>query len=87
MREENDWRLQNQAKYLSGVELRWEKYVKFSEEWEHEHCQFCWAKFMDVDDPEVLREGYVDESGDRWICEECFEDFRDLFGWRVVRSK
>ena len=46
------------------------QYQARSETWEHEHCEFCGAKFMDPDfseehrkfideNPEVLREGYT----------------------------
>ena len=66
---------------------------------DHAHCEFCGAKFMDpgfssahrgfIDEhPEVLIEGYVavgigfgDE--DRWICDQCVDDFKDEFGWSL----
>jgi len=35
------------------------------------------------DDPSILTEGYVTE-GDHWVCESCFADFREEFGWTVV---
>ena len=86
MREENDWRLTNQLDYLRGVALFWKRYHPPREDWDHDHCEFCFAKFMDVDDPEVLREGYADEGEQRWICARCYEDFKDLFDWQVVRA-
>ncbi len=54
--------------------------------WDHEHCEFCWAKFMAADtssDPSTLSEGYVTED-EKWICDDCFADFRDEFNWSVV---
>ncbi len=87
MREENDWRLQGQETYLKGIPLWWKRYTRYSESWEHDHCEFCWAKFMEGDDPDVLHEGYATEDNYRWICGQCFEDFKDLFGWEVMRAK
>jgi hypothetical protein len=87
MREENDWRLQGQETYLKCLPLWWQRYTRYSESWEHDHCEFCWAKFMEADVPDVLHEGYTTEDHDRWICEECFEDFNDLFEWKVMREK
>ena len=87
MQEENDWRLTGQEKYLKGVPLWRKRYVRYSESWEHDHCEFCWAKFMVEDYPDVLHEGYATEDNYRWICEQCFEDFKDLFGWKVMGAK
>jgi hypothetical protein len=87
MREENDWRLTNQQSYLKGVTLIWRKYRRYSDTWDHDHCEFCWEKFMDIGDPEVLREGYATEDDYRWICEQCFEDFKDIFNWKIIQIK
>jgi hypothetical protein len=87
MREENDWRLTGQEKYLKGVALWWRPYARYSESWEHDHCEFCWVKFMQEDHPDVLHEGYATEDKYRWICEQCFEDFKDLFEWEVMAVK
>ncbi len=74
-----DWRLQGQERFLRGVLLRFEKYKPFRPGWEHDHCEFCGRKFAieggDFD------EGYVATDNDHWICEQCFPDFRDSFGW------
>jgi hypothetical protein len=55
--------------------------------WDHDHCAFCWAKFMAAaakpEDPEIITEGYASEDG-QWICDGCFADFRDEFRWSVV---
>jgi hypothetical protein len=68
--EDTDWRLTGQESYLQAAELAWTRYRARSETWEHEHCAFCWAKFMDPDfseahrrhiaeHPDVLTEGYT----------------------------
>ena len=42
---------------------------------------------MEEDYPNVLHEGYATEGNYHWICEQCFEDFKDLFAWRVMQPK
>lgn len=44
MIDKNDWRLQGQEKYLKGVTLYLKKYIKIGDAWDHDHCEFCWAK-------------------------------------------
>ena len=67
---EADWRLTSQDQYLSGASLVRKRYRVSSEDWEHDHCAFCWAKFMDpgysdehrafvAENPETLTEGYT----------------------------
>src|SRR4051794_21017312 len=67
-------------------------------EWDHDHCDFCWAKFMDTSRfdeewrkarPDVLDAGYTPAPpnpgfGNAWICPQCFEDFRERFAWTIV---
>jgi hypothetical protein len=68
--DKDDWRLTDQESYLNGAELTWKRYRARSETSEHEHCVFCWAKFMDPDfsethhqyiaeHPDVLTDGYT----------------------------
>jgi hypothetical protein len=83
MREINDWRLTNQLEYLRGVALEWKEYSPHRKDWEHEHCAFCWAKFMAVDQVDVQRGGWATPDGAHWVCPTCFDDFRDLFAWKV----
>ena len=82
-REQNDWRLTNQEKYLKGVRLFWQQYTTYSQEWDHDHCEFCWAKFMENGGPGILTAGYTTEDNYRWICQRCYEDFKDRFAWVV----
>jgi hypothetical protein len=102
-REKDDWRLTNQEGHLREAALTWKRYHARRETWDHDHCAFCWAKFMDPDlskdgrrvieaNADVLTEGYATtaehERGPdyHWICRRCFEDFSDLFRWRVVKE-
>ena len=86
MPEEDDWRLQGQEDYLHGVTLTWKEYKARSETWEHEHCEFCWRKFMEVDDPEIHRWGYTTEDDYFWICADCYTDFKDMFEWQLTNT-
>lgn len=83
MAEESDWRLQGQEAYLRGATLV-RRHYRATATNDHDHCQFCWAKFMEADFAGVLREGYATPDGYRWICETCFRDFRELFGWNLL---
>lgn len=80
----SDWRLTNQEKYLKGVTLTWRKYSAANPENDHDHCEFCWAKFMVVRGEDILDEGYSTEDGYRWICKSCVEDFKEQFDWKIL---
>jgi len=81
--DQNDWRLGGQDRYLKGVTLFRRAYSRYRESWDHDHCAFCWTKFMVEDGPGVLHEGYCTEDGYHWVCGTCFADFRAAFEWRV----
>lgn len=79
-----DWRLTNQEEYLKRVALVWRPYSPASPDNDHDHCEFCFAKFiMDGGEPDALREGYATPDKSRWVCKTCFNDFRDFFEWHV----
>lgn len=83
---EEDWRRTGQEAYLAEIELEWKRYSKHSEEWDHDHCEFCWVKFMEEPGDEILTEGYNTLDGCRWVCQSCFEDFKEEFNWKVIRE-
>jgi hypothetical protein len=80
--EPNDWRLTGQEKYLKGVVLFWRPYEP-QEGNDHDHCEFCWDKFMKDGSDESLGFGYTTEDRYRWVCETCFKDFAEMFGWKI----
>ena len=45
----------------------------------HEHCELCWEKAV-TDKNSTF---YCTENFKRWICEECFEDFKSKFHWAI----
>lgn len=77
-----DWRLQGQEKYLLGVGLKKSTYIKYTETWEHDHCEFCNKKFSESL-PDTLHEGYSTLNSYHWICEACFSDFKTIFNWKI----
>jgi hypothetical protein len=79
-----DWRLTNQEKYLQGVTLSFRPYEPASPTNDHDHCEFCSAKFMTAVPPGVLNAGYTTADRYRWICSERYGDFRDRFQWPVA---
>ena len=84
MSENNDWRLQNQEDYLKGVTFAFKPYSKYRDGWDHDHCEFCQIKFMEAGHPDALHEGFITEDNYHWVCSQCFEDFKELFEWKVA---
>ena len=93
MIEKDDWRLTagpvlgNEEK-LKNIPLYYIPFPPLSENWDHEHCTFCWAKFYLHE--ECLQEGYCTRPQNcrdaDWICPECYEDFKEMFGWTLKRG-
>lgn len=82
---DDDWRLRGQERYLSDVTLFWRAWHPSRPNWDHEHCSFCWAKFMDRPDvSDVLREGYATADECDWVCADCARDFARRFGFTLV---
>ncbi len=77
----DDWRRQGQENYLKNKILIRRSYMPFREGWDHDHCEFCGDKFsLDESD---LHQGYSTLDGYHWVCENCFQDFRDEFNWKI----
>ena len=79
--QKDDWRLQGQEEYLKGKTLIFEKYKPYNSKWEHDHCEFCGAKFS-LNEKD-LKEGYTTFDNYRWICKRCFSDFKEKFEWTI----
>jgi hypothetical protein len=84
-----DWRIHN-CRLLRGLTLRRKPYRKWSERWDHDHCAACWARFAEVDGPEIRHEGYATCEDYKlgadydWVCVGCFSELRDEMGWVEV---
>ena len=77
----NDRRLQGQEKYLINASLEMTIYPK--EKRKHAHCEFCRKNFGN--DAE-FKSGYVTKDQHHWICKKCFEDFKDMFNFKVSKA-
>ncbi len=75
--DKNDWRLQNQEKYLFSVTLYFKKYAEKKTETDHDHCEFCWQKFSNSILGSLVQ-GYTTADDYHWICEKCYEDFKGI---------
>ena len=71
----DDWRLSFGAEHLRGATVTWKAWTQPSPDWDHDHCTFCWAKFAAAAD--CLHEGYATSDEHNWICQACFNDFRE----------
>lgn len=49
---------------------------------EHEHCTMCGTKFSER--TKDLHLGYVTKDGIHWVCSECFEYYKQEYGWSCV---
>lgn len=83
MEQEKDWRLTGQERYLLEKTLVRKTYAPPRPDWDHDHCAFCWAKFMQNGEEGAYQEGYATEDSQYWICPPCFVDFKDKFQWTV----
>lgn len=82
---EDDWRRMGQERFLKGVTLVHRSYRRNPDnpDWDHDHCEFCGAKFVVDGESECLAEGYATQDDYHWVCPRCFEDFRAEFQWSL----
>lgn len=81
----DDWRLANGGGYLNDLLLSWKAYTRYGDTWDHDHCELCMCKFVEApkNDGDALTEGYSTPDKYRWVCKDCFDDFKDLYRWRT----
>jgi len=77
-----DWRLQGQEKYMLGLSLTKKSYAPSNPENDHDHCEFCSKKFMQSGKEDILNFGYTTPDSYRWVCEQCYNDFKVKFKWQ-----
>ena len=89
MKKENaDWRLDGYNGNLNGKVFIFKKFVS-SDKNDHEHCEFCWKKITNLQniEEEHVSEGYCffnTKTGQtNWICQECFNDFKNEFNFKI----
>ncbi len=75
-----DNRLTNQKSYLDRARLKRKPYQSNGNPNDHEHCVFCWFKFL----PQTIGYCTVDEK--YWICDGCYEDFKEYFAFKLQKQ-
>ena len=84
---EEDWRI-GFAEIVRGCSFRLKNYYRLSEEWDHDHCVACWAKFMLAE--RCLTRGYAVTEDYKhgldyvWVCPTCFADLQEIMEWKIV---
>lgn len=68
--------------YLHGLKFR--RLAFDPEENGHEHCELCWDRFSAAESD--LQDGYYADSKKVWICPDCFQQHRNLFGWEEISA-
>lgn len=73
-------------------------YRRYSDSWDHDHCEFCMARFIEPgteaewegDTHVQVTRGYaITEEHPKgadyyWVCKPCFDQFAAEYGFRVV---
>lgn len=80
----NDWRLTGQDEYMKNVKLKLivpSEIHKKDSLW-HVHCEFC----MRTIDNSYKESCYCTLDNYRWICTQCYNDFKEMFNWTVVND-
>ena len=72
----------DRKEYLHHIKLC-RKLFSFKDN-EHYHCELCWARFSKNNSD--LHLGYFDNISKSIICTECYDNFKDLFDWKVVEE-
>ena len=88
----DQWRIDNSRRQrLEGLTLHFRRYQRWREDWDHDHCAACWAKFAEAKDiPDALHEGYATgpdfHKGEayEWVCPACFKDLAGMLGWKAA---
>jgi len=66
--------------YLHGKKLELKGFTP-DHSGDHRHCELCWARISYL--KEDSNSGYYEIFSKSWICEDCYNNFKDLFGWTV----
>jgi hypothetical protein len=72
---------------LKGVYLHRRPYFQWALNWDHDHCEFCRIAFVVKGDasaePPNVTEGWTTDDESDWICNTCFDKYRERFNWKV----
>ena len=81
MIEKDDWRLLNEVGYLKGKNINPTRGVEISKRARYlKKCAFCWDKV----DTKMNLCWYVPEDMSCCICDDCYDDFKEMFEWKKL---
>ena len=81
----DDWRIQGQEGYLLDKYLQHRRFDRKLCVADFDQCDFCWDCFDE--DRENPLFAYFEPEKKVWICEKCFNDFKEFFRWTVEEVK
>lgn len=76
-----DYRIQGQEGYLLNKHLQHRKFDRKLCVEDFDQCEFCWSCFDE--DKSCPLNAYFEPMVKVWICEDCFNDFKEHFHWTV----
>lgn len=80
----NDWRIMGQEGYLKGKILQYRVFDRAICREDYCQCEFCWDTFESEAGSSTF--AYFEPSGKFWICDTCYRDFEQHFGWIVEKN-
>ena len=76
------WTHKRFLRHWQNLELVYKKWDSTSEERDHEHCLVCREGIGEYEGG--FREGYYLREKNTWVCENCFNGFKDKCKWKVA---
>jgi hypothetical protein len=85
MTEQHDWRLAmaSEPELYAKYTWRFKKWTQTRDHWDHDHCEFCNTEISAVVNDKILNDGWTNEDEYYWICSRCFNDFKNVFNFKV----
>ena len=60
---------------FAGTDLFKIIYKKYSDSWDHDHCEICGIKFTENPSSDDLNKGYSTDDKYNWFCQKCIEKY------------
>lgn len=76
-----DWRIMGQEGYLKDKKLQHRKFSQAMRTKDNDQCDFCYS-FLDRNH-QGASYAYFEPITRSWICERCYQDFKEHFNWMV----
>ena len=75
-----------QERYLAGRRMRFTSWTPYRAGWDHDHCDFCSTEISDdrTGHAEYDEAWVTSDDSYKWVCPNCFDDFRERFKWVVI---